>query len=229
MRSRAFQLSAAFLCHHLLRFIYRTNRLDAASSRQYEMIEREHPVIFVVWHGQHFLLPYVYDITNGKGLVTLVSRSLDAQINAMVLQKAGHQVVRGSGGRVRQATQQKGGVSAILALRKALEGGKDVGIIADISKGAPRQSGRGVVHLAKISGRPIIPLAFATSRYKVFERSWDKTTMNLPFGRSCFRIGNPIYVAAESSNDVLDRVRLKVDEELNRITDEVYSVVSVDQ
>jgi hypothetical protein len=55
-------------------------------------------------------------------------------------------------------------------------------MIADISKGESRQAGEGIVRLAKISGRPIVPVALATSRRNVLERTWDKTTINLPFG-----------------------------------------------
>ena len=41
----------------------------------------------------------------------------------------------------------------------------------------------GIVTLARLSGRPIVPVALATSRRKVLEKTWDKTTINLPFGR----------------------------------------------
>lgn len=225
IRSKLFQHTAAALFHNILRFVQATNRLDAESFRQFEKIAKEQPAIFVVWHGQHFLLPYVYGPKNGNGFVTLVSKSADAEVNALILKKAGYEVVRGSGGRVREQTSKKGGVSAILALRKALQTGKNVGIIADISKGTPRKSGKGIVSLAKHSGRPIVPLAIATSKYKIIERSWDKTTINLPFGKSCLRIGNPIYVGSESSNEELDNMRLKVDDALNGLTNDVYDIV----
>lgn len=222
VRSSLFQRLAASLGHNLLRFIYVSNRPHNSSALNLGQLDGHRPAIFVTWHGQHFLLPYFYGPNSGNGLVNLVSKSADAELNALILQKAGHEVVRGSGGRVREATIEKGGVSATIALRNALKSGKDVAIIADISKGKPRQSGRGVISLAKISGRPIVPIAVATSRYKVVEGSWDKTTLNLPFGKRCLLIGNPIYVSADSSSEDLDMMRGKVDGELNRITENVY-------
>ena len=98
-------------------------------------------------------------------------------------------------------------------------------MIADISKGAPRQAGEGVVHLAKFSGRPIIPMALATSRHYIVKRAWDRTTINLPFGRRCLRLGAPIYVPADAGDDEIAAIRQKVTEELNRVTADAYRLV----
>ena len=52
---------------------------------------------------------------------------------------------------------------------------------ADVPKVA-RVAGLGIVKLAQISGRPIYPIAMATSR-RLELRNWDRTTVNLPFAR----------------------------------------------
>ena len=113
----------------------------------------------------------------------MVSRSADAEMNALVIEKIGFEAVRGSGGRDSTKHLEKGGARALIALKKALDGGKNVAMIADIPHGTPREAGLGIVTLARLSGRPILPIALATSRRKVIEKSWDKTTINLPFGR----------------------------------------------
>jgi lysophospholipid acyltransferase (LPLAT)-like uncharacterized protein len=95
----------------------------------------------------------------------------------------------------------------LITLKKALDGGTNVAMIADIPHGKPREAGLGVVTLAKISGRPIVPLALATSRRKVIDRSWDKTTINLPFGRSALVIGEPIHVSGDATSEALERLR----------------------
>ncbi|TGU85030.1 DUF374 domain-containing protein, partial [Mesorhizobium sp. M00.F.Ca.ET.151.01.1.1] len=89
-----------------------------------------------------------------------------------------------SGGRNSSKHLDKGGAKALIALRKSLIAGKNVAMIADIPNGKPRDAGLGIVLLARLSGRPILPSAIATSRRQVLEKSWDKTTVNLPFGRS---------------------------------------------
>ena len=78
----------------------------------------------------------------------------------------------------------------------ALEGGAIVGLTADIPKIA-RVCGQGIVTLAQLSGRPIVPVAIVTSR-RIDFRSWDRASLGLPFGRSAVVIGEPIFVAAEA-------------------------------
>jgi lysophospholipid acyltransferase (LPLAT)-like uncharacterized protein len=76
--------------------------------------------------------------------------------------------------------------------------------------------------LAKMSGRPIIPAAYASSRRKDFVNAWDKASLNLPFSRASFIIGEPIFVDEDSSDEDLEAKRLEVEAALNAITEEAY-------
>jgi lysophospholipid acyltransferase (LPLAT)-like uncharacterized protein len=223
LRSDAFQSVAARLLHGAMVFIYRTNPPVADSHDMLEHIRGQEPVIIALWHGQQMLVQFTRP--QGEDVAGLVSKSADAEINARVLKLAGNEVVRGSGGRNRSATGRKGGVAALIAMRDALRRGRHVVMIADISKGAPRQAGEGVVRLAKFSGRPILPLALATSRHYVVKSAWDRMTVNLPFGRRCLRIGEPIYIPADAADEELAGFREKVTAELNRVTAQAYSFV----
>jgi lysophospholipid acyltransferase (LPLAT)-like uncharacterized protein len=133
--------------------------------------------------------------------------------------------VRGSGGRDNANHMDKGGARALIALKKALDAGKDVAMIADIPKGTPRDAGMGIVTLAKLSGRPIMPMAVATSRRKVLEKSWDKTTINLPFGRGAVILGELIHVAADADDAEMERKRQDLTAALNAATDKAYRLV----
>ena len=75
----------------------------------------------------------------------------------------------------------KGGVFAFNAAVRALEEGYSVAMTADVPK-VSRVAGLGIVKLAQLSGRPIYPVAIATRRRIVLD-NWDRTTINLPFGR----------------------------------------------
>ena len=94
--------------------------------------------------------------------------------------------------------------------------------LLDIPKGTPRDAGLGIVTLAKLSGRPIIPLAVATSRRKVLEKSWDKTTINLPFGRGAAIVGDPILVPADAGEAEMEEKRQEVTAGLNAATERAY-------
>jgi lysophospholipid acyltransferase (LPLAT)-like uncharacterized protein len=158
-------------------------------------------------------------------VVTLFSKSADAEINAKLAEHMGFETVRGSGGREGAKSHDKGGVRALLALKRALDDGKSVVMIADISKSTPRQSGLGIVTLAKISGRPIIGVAYASSRRHVIEKSWDKTTINLPFGRAIVATSEPMFVAKDADERTMENSRLELDTNLNRATSLAYNRV----
>ena len=82
----------------------------------------------------------------------MVSRSADAEMNALVIEKIGIEAVRGSGGRDSSQQVEKGGARALIALKKALDAGNNVAMIADIPHGTPREAGLGIVTLARLSG-----------------------------------------------------------------------------
>lgn len=207
----------------LLRLVSSTNRIAAGSDDPQLAIDRSSPMIVTLWHGQHLLAPAVYP--RGNRVVAMFSRSADAELNALVAEKFGFGTVRGSGGRPGASQLEKGGARALIALKRTLDTGDNVAMIADIPHGTPREAGLGVVTLARISGRPIMPVAIATSRRKVLERSWDKTAINLPFGRRAIAIGDPIFVAPDADTDGMEEKRLEVTAALNAATARAYQLV----
>jgi lysophospholipid acyltransferase (LPLAT)-like uncharacterized protein len=207
-----------------LRFVRLTNPLVKGSV---DILGGPHmkfePAIVALWHGQHLLAPVFYP--RGSGLAAMVSRSADAELNATVLAKFGIEIIRGSGGREGANNADKGGARALIALKKTLNAGTNVCMIADIPHGTPRDSGMGVILLAKLSGRPILPVAFTTSRRKVLEKSWDKTTINLPFGRGSTVVGEPIFVPSDADEAEMERKRQELTVALNAATAEAYRMV----
>lgn len=76
----------------------------------------------------------------------------------------------------------------------------------------------GIITLAKLSGKPIVPTALSTSRRKVLEGTWDKTTINLPFGRSAILFGDPIHVSREADDAEMEARRQELTTALNQIS-----------
>ena len=83
----------------------------------------------------------------------------------------------------------------IAQMLDALAEGYNVALTADVPKVA-RVAGPGIVRLARDSGRPIYPVALASSRRVEFD-NWDRSTMNLPFSRIVGVVGEPIRVARD--------------------------------
>ena len=216
----------AWLIATYLRVVRSTNRLVHDDGPVVDrLLAEQAPLIFTCWHGQHFVIPFL--TRNGEPSAMMVSRSADAELNARIVEQAGITVMRGSGGRAGERRADKGGARALLALRNALSEGRSVAFIADVPKGTPREAGNGIVTLAKISGRPVIPIAYATSRRHVFQKAWDKATLNLPFGKGALLAGEPVAVPADADDKVLEEARLLLQRRLNEITTTAYNAVDV--
>jgi lysophospholipid acyltransferase (LPLAT)-like uncharacterized protein len=206
-----------------LRFTNRTNPQLAETRAVQDKIRELGPVIIALWHGQHLMASFV--APKEMRFAALFSRSSDAELNARVTEKLGVEVVRGSGGREAGQRVEKGGARALIQLKRALDQGKSVVMIADISKSTPRQAGEGVALLAKISGRPVLPAAYASTRGITFVKSWDKMRLNLPFGRAVAQAGEPVFVTRDSSDADVQTARQLITARLNEATANAYRLV----
>jgi lysophospholipid acyltransferase (LPLAT)-like uncharacterized protein len=98
-------------------------------------------------------------------------------------------------------------------------------MIADISKGSARIAGEGVVLLARMSGRPILPVAYASSRAVTFRNSWDRTRLALPFGEAVVCAGEPVRVARDAGPQEIEAARAAVTAGLNGATERAFALV----
>lgn len=197
-----------------LKFVWKTQRVTIEPADLYDWIDGELPLILTFWHGQHFLAPFVPK-SHHRAKV-MISRSFDADINAIAAEALGIGTIRGSGTH-RKNFHEKGGVAATRQMIDALEQGINVAMTADVPK-ISRRAGLGVVSIAKYSGRPIYPVAIATSNRLIMTRSWDKSSLHLPFGRAALVAGKPILIPKDADDAALDRARLEVEEKLNLAT-----------
>jgi lysophospholipid acyltransferase (LPLAT)-like uncharacterized protein len=218
-RSFAFQETVGALGAWYLRLVWNTSRAMIEPADIYQTTPM--PVIVAMWHGQHFLGPFVKrndDIFRTKALI---SRHRDGEINARAARRLGIETIRGSGAHNGEF-QRKGGAKAFNEMLEALEQGYSIALTADVPKVA-RVAGMGVVKLAQYSGKPIYPIAIASSRRLELD-SWDRSVVNLPFSRIVGVAGNPIRVPGEADAAELESARQMVEKELNRVTARAYAL-----
>ena len=212
---RAIGASAA----EYLRFVWHTTRLTVEPPGAIERIAAQVPIILAMWHGQHFLTPFLRP--PNVSATVLISRHRDGEINAAAVERLGNATIRGSGSHGPDVGK-KGGLFAFNAAVRALEEGRTVVLTADVPKVA-RKAGLGIVKIAQVSGRPIYPIALATRRRIVLD-NWDRSAINLPFGRGAVVAGGPIYVPRNADHVRLELARSAVEEALNAATDRAYEI-----
>ena len=171
-------------------------------------------IILAFWHAQQLMIPVGY---RGTGAHVLISQHGDGEIIARIIARFGHQAVRGS--------STRGGAGALRALIKLGRAGEDLVVTPDGPRG-PRQVAKlGVVQLAKATGLPIVPLAFACSTKQLFS-SWDRFMVPYPFSRGLFLYGKPMFVSRDGDDLALEVDRLGLETELNRLTHEAQRAVA---
>lgn len=205
-----------------LKFVYRTNRFVVDPPDMHERLYPERPFLVAMWHGQHFMMPFSRPAD--WPVKVMISRSADGEVNAIAAQKLGIGLIRASGSQKRHQIKKRGGLRGFIEAMRALNEGNLVALTADVPKGPARVAGPGIVQLAKHSGRPIVPVAVATSR-SIELNTWDKASINLPFGRGAIAIGEPIFVPAGADDEQVEELRKIVEEKLSEITKRAYELV----
>src|ERR1700719_1975545 len=199
-----------------VRWTNRLVRVPAASF--YEPLDKE-PVIIAIWHGEHFLLPFAFRRTDKVNVMVTLHR--DGEIITWAGRFFRLKYIRGSGDHGKEFMRKRA-VQAFVAMMRLLKRGENVAMTADVPKVA-RVAGMGIVTLAKHSGRPIVPLGMGTSR-RVRLANWDRTCINLPFGRMVMVRGEPIRVARDADDAALEAARRAVEASLIEVDARAYAI-----
>jgi lysophospholipid acyltransferase (LPLAT)-like uncharacterized protein len=219
-RQRWAKVTIGVVAAEYLRFVGKTTRFTLEPEDIYARGEADMPIILAFWHGQHLLAPMARQSNHRVNM--LVSRHHDGEVNAIAAQRLGVGTIRGSGNHGGSFVH-KAGVAAFQAMLDSLAEGSSIALSADVPKVA-RVAGMGIIKLAQASGRPIYPSAIATSRRYVLN-NWDRTTINLPFGRGAGVAAEPLIVPREADDDALEAARQVLEERLNAATQRAYEMV----
>jgi hypothetical protein len=221
LRSSWLQRAVGFLAAEFLRLVWLTNKFSFEPANVYERVEPQQPVILAFWHGQHFMTPFIKTKESHRAKV-LISLHRDGEFNAIAAERLGVGTIRGSGDHG-SAFQRKGGVGAFREMVRALAEGYNVALTADVPKRS-RVVGLGIIMLARESGRPIMPVAMATSRF-IRLHNWDRSTINLPFGRGALVGLEEIFVPPDADAETMEKLRAKLESHLNEVTRRAYARV----
>ncbi|MHB2167014.1 lysophospholipid acyltransferase family protein [Alsobacter sp. R-9] len=217
-RSAPVQAALGRMLAGYLRVVGRTSRVVLDPPDLFQRLDPLKPFICALWHGQHFMIPL------GKRpqdrYAVLISRHGDGGINAAACDSFGIRPIRASGG-APSKMHRRGGVYGLREMLRALEGGDSVTLTADVPKTA-RVAGLGIVTLARLSGRPIVPVTVVTSR-RLTLSNWDRTTIGLPFSTLVVAAGEPVLVPRDADDAALESARIAVQTGLDEVHARAYA------
>lgn len=177
-----------------------------------ELLKRGEVLLFCFWHSRLLAMPFAYDWRRSKVKIkVLVSLHRDGEFIARIVRYFGIGTVRGS--------QTRGAIASVRAMMAELKKGTAIAITPDGPKGPRCRIKQGVIEIARISQKPIVPVTYGATRKRVFS-SWDRFVLPYPFSRILFLWGDPIHVPREIDAAGLESLRLKVENELNRLTEQ---------
>jgi hypothetical protein len=162
------------------------------------------------WHQhQAFCAKYLLE-QHARGLAVgwLISPSVDGEIPARLLRYAGGRVIRGSSSHT--------GARALRDYYLALVQENVSPVITPDGPRGPRFKFKpGAILLAQMSGRPMLPLAYAASRAWLVK--WDKFVIPWPFARIAIAIGPPRYVPRVIAAAQIEELQRQMEAELLRL------------
>lgn len=202
LKSPAVQYGLSLLLAGYIRLVYFTSRIE----------RRVHPDatpylrgdvngIFAFWHGRMMLLPAF--CPPKRKMHVLISLHRDGKLISQTIGHFGQATVSGS--------TSRGGKEAVSEILTLLDKGANISITPDGPRGPIHVAAKGIAGVARLSGKPVLPVVFSSTRAKHF-RSWDRFMLALPFGRIFFSVGKPIAVSADADEE---STRLTIEQAMN--------------
>ncbi len=213
----------ASLIARYIKFVWRRNAIIYEPEHLRADLEKAHPLIVSVWHGQFLLVPLLRP--ENIDARVLVAKHGDAKLIGEVMEQLGSNIILGAGAGHKKV--DKGGKAALVAALKALKNDISVVLTADVPPGPARKVGLGIITMAKLSGKPIMPIAIATKRYKS-AKSWSRFTLNFPFTKQAVVKGAAIIVPKTARGADLEIYRSALELEMVRITARAYTLAESD-
>ncbi|HEB85323.1 MAG TPA: DUF374 domain-containing protein [Bacteroidetes bacterium] len=189
----------------LIRAWGRTLSLELAGLEHLRAARRTGPVIFAVWHGRISLPIYVLRKLDFDALVSPV---WEAELIARLLHGMGYGLIRASD----LYHPARGALACVRSLRR----GRSLAVVVDGPEGPPHVVKPGVVAIAALSGRPILPMLGVGERTWRLP-TWDSHQVPHPFRRAVFGFGPPLEVPRRLAKGEMESWTRRVGEALRAL------------
>lgn len=169
----------SFVLWGIFRLLWLTCRIKVVESPEFKAdLKGKKPIILAHWHGDELAL--LSTITTYK-LCTMTSLSKDGELVTQLVRRLGGQSSRGSSSR--------GAVAALKGIIRQVKQGNVCSMAVDGPRGPIYKVKPGIFEIAKLSKATIYTLSVACTRYKTFEKSWNKAIFPKPFSTIYITVG----------------------------------------
>jgi len=201
----------------LLWYSYRVEKIIGAKVAE-QLIADKTICMPCYWHQQHLLCANIIRqwIKKDFEVGIVISASVDGEIPARIAGAWGADIIRGSA--------NQSGTLVMRDMHAALKRGKSIITTPDGPRGPIFEFKAGNILMARISAKPIVPLACAADRAWHL-KSWDKMMIPKPFARVVIAIGEPYVVPGDMPIDNLETPRLHMQEILLNLMEESSKVL----
>jgi hypothetical protein len=209
---RALYLVAAPTILALMRLWWRSCRIVAVVGEEHldAALARAPSFLPCYWHQhQLFCAHYLLQAQRRRRLRVgfLISPSVDGELGAMIIRRAGGVVIRGSSSHT--------GALALKGYFEALVREQVSPVINPDGPRGPRFKFKpGAVLLAQMSGRSMLPMAYAASRAWLVH--WDRFVLPVPLCRIAIAIGPPREVPRVLDAAALQAITLEMERSLQQ-------------
>lgn len=138
--------------------------------------------IFSFWHGRILAATLYF---RDRGIIVITSENFDGEWIARIIRRFGYGTARGS--------TSRGGVRALVQLRRDMAAGHPAAFTVDGPRGPARVAQPGAVWLAGATGHPMVPFHIEASSFWT-TKSWDRHQIPKPGSDIAIAIGAPIEV-----------------------------------
>lgn len=163
------------------------------------------------WHRQIVYCAWflIESMPRGLKLGFLISPSKDGDIGARIFEFLEIPFIRGSSSHT--------GAQSLRELYVAIKRqGLSIATPPDGPLGPPCVFKQGWVNLSRLTGVPMLPMAYAADRFWTL-KTWDNLMIPKPFARIVVVLGDPVYAGKELDNTGLARLQDRMEDELNEL------------
>jgi lysophospholipid acyltransferase (LPLAT)-like uncharacterized protein len=203
-----------------MRTVAATSRVDESAARELDGRRRRgERIVLLMLHQDVFVAPW---FLRGLGVCGLASTGDAGDIIDAVMRSLGHTNVRGGTSGRESRRRTLGALRDMIRYGNSrADGGLLIAITPDGSIGPAGacKPGFGLVALETGASIWCIKIHAAPS---LLLRTWDRTTIPLPFGRVWARMEGPIHVPADADAAALEEIRQLAERTLHRLHAAVF-------